>query len=253
MLIDWFTVFAQVINFLVLIVILKRFLYGPIIKAMDSREKKIAERMQNAEKSRREAENLAAEMKAEKEALTHSRQQLMDQAREEVMQWRDSAMEEARHEVTAQHQAWTDSLSTEQEAFLRRLKYQIGRQAFRLADKVLHELADASLENRLAETFLHNLESKNGKIFGNDDKNAVSLLLQSGFPLQEDQKANIKRVLIQNISHLQHIEFALNPELGFGLRLMAGDRKIEWNLNRYMEEMEENVLRIFKFSTGTST
>jgi F-type H+-transporting ATPase subunit b len=37
MLIDWFTVGAQVLNFLILVWLLKRFLYGPILDAIDAR------------------------------------------------------------------------------------------------------------------------------------------------------------------------------------------------------------------------
>ena len=36
---DWFTVIAQIINFLILVALLKRFLYGPIIRAMERRER----------------------------------------------------------------------------------------------------------------------------------------------------------------------------------------------------------------------
>ena len=42
MLIDWFTVGAQVVNFLILVWLLKRFLYRPILDAIDAREKRIA-------------------------------------------------------------------------------------------------------------------------------------------------------------------------------------------------------------------
>ncbi len=49
MLINWFTVLAQIVNFLILVYLLKRFLYGPIIRAMQEREKKIARRLQDAE------------------------------------------------------------------------------------------------------------------------------------------------------------------------------------------------------------
>ena len=59
MLIDWFTVIAQIINFLVLVALLKRFLYGRIIKAMDQREEKIAFRLADAERKRNEAEQEA--------------------------------------------------------------------------------------------------------------------------------------------------------------------------------------------------
>ena len=56
MLINWFTVAAQIVNFLILAVLLKRFLYGPIVRAMAAREERIASEMAAAAQKRREAE-----------------------------------------------------------------------------------------------------------------------------------------------------------------------------------------------------
>ncbi|MGA2191158.1 MAG: F0F1 ATP synthase subunit B, partial [Steroidobacteraceae bacterium] len=42
MLIDWFTVGAQALNFIILVWLLKRYLYKPILNAIDAREKRIA-------------------------------------------------------------------------------------------------------------------------------------------------------------------------------------------------------------------
>ncbi len=53
---DWFTVVAQIINFLILVALLKRFLYGPIIRAMDRREAEIASRMDAASDKTADAE-----------------------------------------------------------------------------------------------------------------------------------------------------------------------------------------------------
>ena len=52
MLIDWFTVGAQAVNFLVLVWLLRRFLYRPILKAIDAREKRIADQLADAAKKR---------------------------------------------------------------------------------------------------------------------------------------------------------------------------------------------------------
>ncbi|MFQ3186924.1 MAG: F-type H+-transporting ATPase subunit b, partial [Marinomonas primoryensis] len=52
MLIDWFTVIAQLINFLVLVWLLKRFLYRPILNAIDAREKRIADELADADEKR---------------------------------------------------------------------------------------------------------------------------------------------------------------------------------------------------------
>jgi F-type H+-transporting ATPase subunit b len=56
MLIDWFTVGAQVLNFLILVWLLKRFLYKPILHAIDEREKRIAKELADADAKKAEAE-----------------------------------------------------------------------------------------------------------------------------------------------------------------------------------------------------
>ncbi|MFT7314341.1 MAG: F-type H+-transporting ATPase subunit b, partial [Paraglaciecola sp.] len=67
--IDWFTVGAQIINFLILIWLLKRFLYHPILDALDAREQKINDILQDANASNADAKKL-------KTALEHEQQQL---------------------------------------------------------------------------------------------------------------------------------------------------------------------------------
>ncbi|HUS95178.1 MAG TPA: ATPase, partial [Hyphomicrobiaceae bacterium] len=54
--IDWFTVIAQLFNFLILVWLLKRFLYKPILNALDAREKRIAKELADADTTQREAE-----------------------------------------------------------------------------------------------------------------------------------------------------------------------------------------------------
>jgi F0F1-type ATP synthase, subunit b len=56
MLIDWFTVGAQGLNFLILVWLMKRFLYRPILHAIDEREKRIAAELSDAEATKAEAQ-----------------------------------------------------------------------------------------------------------------------------------------------------------------------------------------------------
>ncbi|MDP3428826.1 MAG: F0F1 ATP synthase subunit B, partial [Desulfomicrobium sp.] len=55
MLIDWFTVGAQVVNFLVLVWLMKRFLYKPILGAIDAREERIAKELADGQRMQAEA------------------------------------------------------------------------------------------------------------------------------------------------------------------------------------------------------
>ena len=77
MLIDWFTVSAQAINFLILVWLLKRFLYRPVLAAIDAREKRIAQQLESAAKQQ-------AEARAERDDFQR-RSNALDQEREKIL------------------------------------------------------------------------------------------------------------------------------------------------------------------------
>jgi len=252
-LIDWFTVFAQVINFLVLIIILKHFLYGPIIKAMDKRERRIADQLQQAEQARLQAAAISRDLELEKETLLATRQDLFDKAQAEVFTWRDHALQEAHLEIEQQRQAWLENIKNEQESFKQQLKERLGHQVFRTAEKVLRQLADAGLEVKLTENFLQALENDPVVFFKDGLEELPSIEFRSGFKLNETLRNRIRKILLKYISATEDIHFAVQPDLGFGLQLLAGDRKVEWNMKRYLQEMESDVLRNFTFATGKTS
>ena len=69
MLIDWFTVGAQALNFIILVWLLKRFLYKPILNAVDAREQRIAAELADADAKRAEAKKERDELVAAEDAL----------------------------------------------------------------------------------------------------------------------------------------------------------------------------------------
>jgi F-type H+-transporting ATPase subunit b len=249
-LIDWFTVLAQVVNFLILIAILKRFLYGPIIKAMDEREKKIADRLQQAEQARLHAAELSKEMEQEKGTLQTTRREYFEKAKKEVLSWRDNAMQEARQEIEQQRQTWKENIHGEQESFKRLLKQHIGQQVFHTAEKVLRELADAGLEKKLTESFLQALEKDPTTFFKDGIKKPTTIMFRSGFEIDDTLRDRVGHVLQDIFSPATEVTFSIKSDLGFGLQLVAGDRKVDWNMNRYLREMENDVLQVFKLATG---
>ena len=96
---DWFVFFCQIVNLLILVYLLKRFLYGRIIKAMDTREAKIAAIFADAEKSKEEA-RLAAEKHDQRlQELEDRYQGMLNKAREDAETHRRELMDKARDEV----------------------------------------------------------------------------------------------------------------------------------------------------------
>ncbi len=148
-LIDWFTVGAQIINFLILVLLLKKFLYGPIVQVMAAREAKIQGQLAEAETRRLQA--AAAESLAQQhlQELEDKRQALAAQVEAEVARQKTSLLDAARQEVGQYRQGWLQSLSREKAAFAQTIQNSCSLQAFTLARAILRELGDVSLEERL--------------------------------------------------------------------------------------------------------
>ena len=96
MLIDWFTVGAQALNFLILVWLMKRFLYKPILHAIDAREKRIAAELANADAKKAEAQKERDEFQHKNEEFDQQRAALLSKATDEAQAERQRLLDEAR-------------------------------------------------------------------------------------------------------------------------------------------------------------
>src|SRR5665811_2539985 len=84
MLIDWFTIGAQALNFLILVWLLKHFLYKPILNAIDAREKRIAKELADADAKKAEAQKEHDEFQHKNEEFDQQRAALLSKAKEDA-------------------------------------------------------------------------------------------------------------------------------------------------------------------------
>jgi F-type H+-transporting ATPase subunit b len=98
MLIDWFTVIAQVINFLILVWLLKRFLYRPILNAIDAREKRIAAEISDADEKKAQALKERDEFQYKNVEFDKQRSNRIHQLEEEAEIKRAQLLDDARKE-----------------------------------------------------------------------------------------------------------------------------------------------------------
>ena len=240
MLIDWFTVLAQIINFLILIYLLKRFLYGPIIRAMEEREKKMVADQDRAKNAEKEAERMSSELERERQALISSKERLLAEAKAEVDSWRENRLEASKEEIETLRKSWMDRLNDDRQTFLNALKRRIAEQIIVISDKVLKDLADENLEQQIIKVFLEKVSEKKDEFIEKDLDRTVSI--QSGLPLSEDQVQGIRERIGQLFSLTSPIQFDISADLGMGIQFIAGDRKVAWNLAEYLEDLESQIM-----------
>lgn len=250
MLIDWFTVGFQIINFLILIALLKRFLYGPILCAMDKREETIATGLFEAAKAKDEAETRALVLAKEQEAFASSKNQMEAEARQEIDKWRQESLDRIKEEIADMRTSWQQNLVQEQETFLRNLKIHISRQVFQVGQKAMADLADTRLETRLVETFLGKINQEPGISVEEEVEKSTALLVTTGFPMKGHLKEALKIELKRCFPWSGRIDFNQDKTLGFGICLVAGNLKWEWNLSCYMHDMEKDIIKNMGMAVG---
>ncbi len=180
--------------------------------------------------------------------MAEAKSRLLAEAQEEVRQWRQDALTGVSHEVEALRQSWAFRLQQDRDTFLQRLREHIAGQVMAVSAKVLLDLADESLEKRLAAVLVDRL-SRSGAVFA--DSRAWGIVkVQSGLPLPPDQSDLLRRQVMGLIPGVEAVSFEACPELGIGLRILAGDRKVEWNLAHYLKELERGVLAELPFPAG---
>jgi F-type H+-transporting ATPase subunit b len=245
MLIDWFTVLAQMVNFLVLVWLLRRFLYGPILGAIDAREKDIAARLAAAEATQAEARKERDDFQHKAEAFDQQRDALLHKATDEADAARDRLTASAQKDADAARTQWQASLQSEQHALGEDLVRHARQGVFDIARKTLAELAATPLEACMGDVFIARLRSLSGAAH---DQLAASLtasaepaLVRSAFDLAPAQRAAIQAAVGETYGVQTPLRFETAPSLISGIELTANGQKVAWNIADSLEALERDV------------
>lgn len=238
MLLDWFTIFAQALNFFVLMALLKFFLYRPIVQAMNERKQRVAEEMSDVRKARVEADVLSADLHAKHEELEKRTSEVMAKVHAEAEAWRKQAMESAHVEINTLREEWLAALGREKESIAINLKKKLMHEVTATAARMIHDLADNELEQQVISGFMRKIETEAQGI----DCKGSEILVRTGFSHTGTHLQKLNTLLDELFPTCKERIFTQDNKLGLGIELIAGDRKWEWNLASYMKDLEQNIL-----------
>ena len=245
MLIDWFTVAAQALNFLVLVWLLKRFLYKPILDAIDAREQRIAAEIADAEAVRVEAGEARQAFEGKNAAFDAQRAELLAEAQAAARSERERLVAEAREDTEAQRTRWQQALRNERESLSEALSLHTREEVFAIARTVLTDLAGTDLDARLTEVFIRRLREMDGEERATltDALSAASgpVRVRSAFALPADQRAAIEAAVHEGFATTTPIQFETVPLLVSGIELVSNGRKLAWSIADCLDSMGKSV------------
>jgi F-type H+-transporting ATPase subunit b len=247
--IDYFTFIAQVVNFLVLIILLRFFLYKRIIEVMDEREKRITLRLQEAKDLKTDAEKEIGEYQKNKQELSQKREAMLIEARKEAQTVSEELIKKAKSEVNESKNKWLEEVERQKKKFLSDMRRRSGEKIYFIASRVLEDLANDELELHIINTFIKRLYT-----MGEKEKEAIKgfirmpqeeIIIKSSFAIQGNLPERIKEAVRDQISEEAKFRFEIEPDLLCGIELHTHDRQISWSLGSYLDTLEEDISRSF--------
>ena len=250
MLIDWFTVGAQALNFVILVWLLKRFLYKPIIHAVDAREKRIAKERADADATKVEAGKERDEFQKKNEAFDQQRAALLSKATEEAKSERQRLIGEARKAADALTAKRLEALQNDARSLNKAITSRAQQEVFAIARQALKDLAASSLEERMSEVFTRRLREIKGKpksVLAEAIKTASEpALVRTAFDMPKAQHAAIQDALNETFSADIPLRFETSPELISGIEFTVGGQKLAWSIADYLLSLEKGVDELLK-------
>ena len=246
--IDWFTVIAQLLNFLVLVWLLKRFLFKPIQHAIDERERKITSQLRDAEDKVRDAIIEQEEFRKKNELFDQEKKGLMDKVIAETNEEREILLDKIRTEATDLQSNLEKALNEIQENLNSEIEQKIQLEVFHIAGKALGDLASQSLEKESVNVFLKrvdNLQKEEKVKFieaftpGIGEPNLIKV--QSAFDLPKDKQTEIKKRVNEVLGINAKYQFKISPGLVCGIELTSNGYKLGWSFSEYLNSFKKSI------------
>ena len=224
--IDPFTFLAQVVNFLILVVLLRHFLYRPVLQTMDAREKFIGEQLEKAQQAQKQVDEQARQAELRATEVDQLRSLRLAEVKAEVESAQQQGLARVRQEVSDMGQRWRESKAREIEAYGAAESQRVGNLLLGIVRTALADLATVSLERQMVEVLLARSESL--------PRGATQIV--SAFSLDSDLQARL-------LERFPGASFEVNPALLAGVVLRANDHKVGWSLDAYLEGLAQKLSR----------
>jgi len=231
---NWSTFILEIINFIVLVWLLKHFFYKPVCDVLDKRRFKVDEQINSANAIQSDAikmKNLYENRLTAWEEEKRQQQSTLSQALETLKREKLILLEESLSDERQKNSLLQEKQS---QILVKKAQRQALEQGALFTAKLLQELSSQELENKLIERCLNNMtDFLNKKI---NDLSSIAyeeipiILVTSAYPLSKTYKDNIERQVQGLFEHAIHCDYQENRALIAGLRVNIGAYVIRANL-----------------------
>lgn len=233
--IDWTTLLLEILNFLVLVWILKHFFYQPVLAVLDRRKAKISEETDSAARLKEEAEALKIQYEVRMKEWVQERERLRRELEDELTKERERRHNEMKQSLAEEAEGIRAHERSESDARKATIEHQVEAVVYGDASAMLKRLASPSLTESIVHVLLTDLAALAGNELA-QLRNAAEHLkggaveVTSAHPLSEPQQKAVTTALSKAAGHTLPCKFTEDPLLIAGLRIVSGECVLHANL-----------------------
>lgn len=235
--IDWITVVAQIGNFLLLVWLLKRFLYKPVLRGIDEREAEIARRLAEASEAKEQARQAELGFLQQTEQLLAGKEQELASITAQAEEHKEKILQQGREQLEQEQQQWQHYLHQERNEFIRQLELQAACTLAELLRNALQELAGQPLEQAMLQQMPQHMQEQLPGLRAAIGQ-AGEVRVTTHAPLSPACREDFVRQMGDLLPGLRWT-FLVNDKQSPGLYLQAGGAQLEWTLDSYVDGLQQ--------------
>jgi F-type H+-transporting ATPase subunit b len=233
--IDWTTFLLEILNFLVLVWLLKRFFYRPVLAVLDKRRAQVKEETDAASRMKQEAEALRVQFEARMKEWNQERERLKSAVDDELAKERERQRSEMKRALTEESEGMRAREQSEGAARKAAVKRQVEATVYAEAAAMLKRLASPALTESIAHLLLEDLGSLSGGELTQlrdaaEHLNEGAAEIMSAHPMPEPQRKTLAAALARAAGRTVSCGFGEDPQLIAGLRITVGECVLHANL-----------------------
>jgi F-type H+-transporting ATPase subunit b len=233
---------VQIFSFLILFVVLRKWVFNPVIGLLEERREKIAQGLEDArvaEEARTNAEKEAEEIlaKAQQEATRRLRE-ATERAEETAREIRAEAEQAAAEIREAAH----EDAQAEKADALRELRGDISSLAISAAQKVIGTSLDEARQRSLIDEFFSGIEAGRVVVLEGEALPGNSAEVTSAVPLTEEEQDQVQSSVLSQMGDAGTVSFRVDPDILGGLIIRVGDRVLDGSVAGKLEELRQRLV-----------
>jgi F-type H+-transporting ATPase subunit b len=241
---DLFTFLASLFNFIVLLVLLRIFLFKRITNAMDERQERIENTWDEAEEEKDQAQRLKSEYEQKMQEAEDERAELFQEAKQQAEAERKEKLDQLRNEVDARRDEWLSDLKEQNEQLIGEIDREVARATVASIQNALSRLADISLEEQMVRVLVKRVRGDWADQL-KEQVDGSQVEVTSSSELSQELRDEI-RSAFEDAGKPASVSFEIDDEIVCGARVRVGDHELGWSVADQTSDIENRVNKIVR-------